>query len=184
MPIRTLSGSTVTAITGPGEKKRYSFVRIDVSSPIGTQRFTDYAEGDVTLNVDGTSQLWTKAGVVVGRMGFDRGGAESVSWLEFPNADTPPTWSTWAMSPGLKGARVRVWDGYFDSSGAFIEAIQNFDGKIDNMELGLMAHLAIRPWGAGWCVQNVPYATPRDFGAGDLMGLIERDVQWGDTLVR
>src|SRR5436305_9808527 len=135
MPVRTLSASTVTEITGPGYKRKYEFVRIDFASPVGTKRYTTYPDSaTITLNVDGTSQVWTKFGVIVGRMGQDRGGVESVSWIKVPNNDgPPPTFTGWAMSPGIKGARVRVWDGYFfAATGAFIEAAMNYDGKIDD----------------------------------------------------
>jgi hypothetical protein len=265
MPLRTLLAATIAAITGSGEKRRYSFVRMDIGSPVGTKRFTDYPESTtVTLNVDGSlsainvtsggsgyssapavaiaappaggtqataiatiaagavtgvtitnagagyltapavsfsggggsgaaatavvQQVWTKFGIKIGRIGQDRGGVESVSWIELPNADTSPTISGWARSPGLKLVRVRIWDVYFNTAvigiGSMIESVMNYDGKISNQSHGLVSRLALIPHGASWVVEGVPYATPQMMGAGDLIGTTQRDIQWGDLIAR
>jgi hypothetical protein len=180
------------------------FVRIDVASPIGTKRFTDRYCGPTTppapsqqsfidtsarttsLSIDGSTQLWSEDDVVVG--GLDQGQQTmlAVSWLSFANLEeTPgagPKWTGWANNPGLANAPVKVWHVRFDpATGAFVEKILMYDGKVDNARYGSRAELALR---SAPIRRLVPTATAQLLGAGPIMPDLHTTIYWGDFTPR
>lgn len=149
------------------------FVRIDIASPVGTKRWTDRPAGDFTGNVDGSSQTWTGADLIMGPL--DQGDQEMVSWMDFANLDY--TWTSWANSPGLRGATVQVWVAWFDAAGAVAGSYKVYDGRVDNGEYGPRAKMALTPQGRGWS-RDVPYATIQELGF-NLMPAQGITIYWG-----
>jgi hypothetical protein len=158
-------------------------VRLDIGSPVGTKRFTDGGPlGDLTSNVDGTSQTWTKWPLRVGDL--DQGDQKvlSVSRVFFGNTDDPPTFSGWAKTPGFRNVAAQVWRVYFDSTGAKVNQYKEYEGSVDNQVIGMWAELVFKPHHTPWS-REAPWLTPPQLGAGALMPDPSVPVYFGDSPV-
>lgn len=134
------------SLTQANEADWSYFVKVIGSGAIGTRRFTDRA-ADVTANVDGSSQTWTADDVIVSGPSQSEEEILSPAYLDFANLDY--TWTNWANTPGLRGASVYIYKGWF-SGGSLSGAYELFRGEIDNQALGERAMLALKPFGLAW----------------------------------
>lgn len=178
---RNVSGSTATF--DAAELSWCYCVRLDLGSPVGTKRFTDGGPaGDLTDNIDGTSQTWTKWPLKAGD--FTQGDPDvlSVSRVFFGNTDDPPTFSGWAKTPGFRNVAVQIWRVYFDSTGARVNKYKEYEGTIDNQVIGGWAELVLKPFNAPWS-REAPWLTPPQLGAGGLMPDPSVPVYFGDSQV-
>jgi hypothetical protein len=134
------------------------FVKMQIAAPVGTKRFTD-AEDDLTIDVDGSSQTWTATDLQVGNLDQGKQFFLNPSTISFGNLDTPPTWSTWANSPGLRNATVEVWAGWWTTAGVYSDAVKLYHGKVDNHRPGNRCEIALKPWHSLWardCPTHIP----------------------------
>src|SRR4029077_10401990 len=184
MPVARKTGTVTTALTQQDAVDHSYFVRTDIASPVGTKRWTDrdcLGAGSYTGSIDGSSQTWTEAGLIVGPLDQSDNDTLSVSWLRFWNLDW--TWTNWANSPGLRNALVWVYDAWFNTDGSLAGSILIYNGKIDNQELGPEAMLALKPFATPWS-KEIPWVTWTNLGASPIMPKPNTVIQWGDALAR
>lgn len=158
-------------------------VRLDLGSPAGTVRYTDGGpSGDITDNIDGTSQTWARWPMRMGDL--DQGDQDvlSVSRVFLGNNNDPPTFSGWAKTPGFRNAAVQIWRVYFDSAGARVNKYKEYEGSIDNQVIGVWAELVLKPHHTPWS-REAPWLTPPQLGAADLMPDPSVPVYYGDGQV-
>jgi hypothetical protein len=163
----------------------YLFARVDVASPVGTKRYSEAFFGDFTGNIDGSSQLWSAADFLVGGLNQSAQNVTSVSSISFANisdAGTLAPWTGWAITPGLRGAKVQIWVAYFDRSTlALIDKVKLFEGTIDSGEFGDRATMAVAPYVKPWSRQ-VPAITGMMLGAAPLMPDPTVTIRWVDAV--
>jgi len=126
------------------------FVQIDIAAPVGTVRFTN-RKGDFVGELDGSpgSPDWQLADMNVGSLDQGRQSASAVSQIDFANIDF--TWTNWANTPGLRGAEVTVWAGWFAADGVTLSGyVKVYAGRIDNHRCGTRAEIALKPGRNKW----------------------------------
>lgn len=172
-----------TSLTQANVIDRSYFARIDIGGAVGTKRFTERSlpGGSASLNIEGTTQTWTEAGLTVGPLDQSDHDISSVSWLKFSNLDGQ--WTTWGNTPGLRNAPVLVYDAWFNTDGSLAGSFLVYQGKVDNQELGDVAMLALKPFATPWA-REVPWATALNLGAAPIMPRPNTVIQWGDFLIR
>lgn len=157
--IATVSGGVVTGvyITNPGTGYT-SNPTVTFTGGGGTTQAT------ASASVTGTWMTSDANGLVVDALDQSEQDPLSVSAISFSNIDN--RWTNYANTvwasgfSGLRGVQVRIWQGMFDpTSGAFSGGIKLYEGQIDNQELSVTAHLALRPYLTTWA-RYAPWSIP------------------------
>lgn len=175
-----------SALTQANEIDVCQFVKVIGSGAIGTRRYHNrratfdgnVLTEDITASVDGGSQTWTAADFIVGPISQSDNDPLSVSWMDFANIDY--VWTEWAKSPGLRGAQVYIYKGWF-SGGSLSGSYELFRGEIDNQEHGDRSRMALKPFGLLW-ERSAPWQTLSmiDSMFAKLMPDPSKPIIWGD----
>ena len=119
----------------------FDFMRLDLPSPNGIIRLTNYPNGYVG-DIDGAgSQTWTHADLTVSSLTWAQQKPQDVSWVDIWNADN--VWSTLLLNYDLEFKPVRLWQGWFNpATGAIYGRPQLWAGRTEHV--AVMAGLGVR----------------------------------------
>ena len=140
-------GSITDALLGAAVVDYEPFIKWEFPSPTNTKRFTTRS-GGFTGDIDGSSQTWDEFGFRIGALQQSMDGVLPVSWVEFDNLDY--TWTNLAYTPGLRGVVVSIYFGWFDSSGALVDAYLGYSGKADEHDLSDKCRVSLIPHAPIW----------------------------------
>lgn len=140
MPTTRDLGGISDAATQNNNIQVYTFVRLDIASPIGTKCFTNKpcdATGKITLNLRGDGSFdWYEYDVMIGTIKESIEDDSSISYLKFGNLSAQAglldrQWTKWSNTPGLRGATVWIYRAQFDPiTDAYLGAYLRFYGEL------------------------------------------------------
>lgn len=142
------------------------FVRVDFPGAPGVKRYTDYPS-DITLDVDGSPQLWSEIPLNVGPVNQASSQPTSVAWVEFGNLDWG--WSEWVQSPGIKTVPLRFYIGVWHPvtmayAGAYLLSVMEAD---EHLVTSIIQITLVTPnsidWGKTSLAPNIGPLCPYDF---------------------
>ncbi len=100
------------------------------------------------LNIDGVEATWESFDFVLTGPVQSQASPLDVSTISFQNLDN--TWSDHVFIDGVRGARITVYQAWFDTSNLFLGAMKVFDGRLDDGEISSRAKFSMIPYATPW----------------------------------
>ncbi len=144
-PVERNLGGLATSDVDRNPFVAYDFFRIDLESPNGIQRVTNFPQGYVG-NIDGTgSQTWRHSHVAPSSMTWSNQKPTDVSWVELWNLDN--VWSTILLNYNLEYRPCSLYHAHFNpTTRALLGAPQLWLGRTDKCDVnGGIIRLSLVP---------------------------------------
>jgi hypothetical protein len=101
-----------TTVFDAAEVELYDFLRLDLPSPNGIIRYTNFPQGYVG-DIDGAgSQTWVAADIKPSTLNWSQTTPEDVAWVDIWNTDN--VWSTLLLNYNIDGYPIRLWQAWIN----------------------------------------------------------------------
>lgn len=144
-PIERNLGGLATSETDKNAIKFFDFLRIDLPSPVGIVRFTNYPGGYVG-DIDGSgSQSWIPSRVSPSEISWSQQTPADVAWVDL--ADLENVWSTLMLNYDIEDRPAYLWQGWFNVlTGASLGNPQMWQGRTEKASrIGSYVRISLVP---------------------------------------
>lgn len=149
-------GTIPVSAVEANETAEFQFLEFVTPDGAVTYRLTNYPGGIDFDFGDGVETWSDEFGLDVGTITYDRASILSVSQVALVNVDYE--WTTVAVTNGIRGASVRIWEVYFDPRdlATALGFAELFVGEADDFALDLHAVFTLTPHDRSWARSSPP----------------------------